>query len=327
MDCSIFRVEPFKSFISPIFRYWTDSSRNRFFTQIGYCIINGGEANDSKLIHLLEIAYVMSELLDKLGIETTVFLNDYSALKKIFLPYIGRTHLKEFIYKFQFSSKEQRVKIISETVENAELKEKMIDLFSLEPQEIVSTYSSKTNELFLPTEYLGIYDLAKNIRSLCNKKVFFCPSDLHCIEMMDSFTIRFMKDNSYAVAEGGDYSAYAEKFNSNIHSFLSICSGIEPLERNAFWKDNNDCKNRVAIFQYGASVDFIIKIFKLLSDTEYVPCFIGEVSSVKQAINYAKKRYTRLIIAGEREESTGRIIIKDLLDGSEKIMQIKSIFV
>lgn len=303
------------SFIAPIFRYWTDNAHNRFFTQLGYCILNENPNSGIVDYHILQLASAMYEFLTNLGIETTVFLNDYTAIKNIFSKYIKGNELKEFIYKFQFSNTDQRLLIIDEVISDPKLREQMHCLFSSEPIELSAFESLTGNPLNIPDEYLGVYDMVSMVKEVCNTDIYFCPTDLHCIEMMDSYTIRFMVNNSFAIAEGGNYSEYAKKFNENIHSFWSICSGIEPLERTASWSPTCDSLNRVAVYNYGASSKFILSVIVALKRCNYIPCLIGDTANVRSAIKTAKKRYEKVAIIGQEEEKQRCIYIKDLSTG------------
>lgn len=308
------------SFITPIFRYWTDSAHNRFFTQLGYCILNEKPNSGASDIHILQLASAMYEFLSELGIDTTIFLNDYTAIKNIFASYINNSKLKDFIYKFQFSNTEQRLQIIKNVISDSTLRDQMYCLFSSEPMELSSYKSSDGNPLNLPDEYLGIYEMASMIKNTCNADTYFCPTDLHCIEMMDSYTIRFMINNSFAIAEGGNYSEYAKKFNEQIHSFWSICSGIEPLERTASWSQTSVSLNRVAIFNYGVSSQFILSVINTLKRHNYIPCFIGDTANVRSAIKIVQKSYDKIAIVGNEEEGKQCILVKDLYTGkNEKI--------
>ena len=306
------------SFISPVFRYWTDSAHNRFFTQLGYCILNEEQSSGLLDIHMLQLVSAMHEFLSKLGINTTVFLNDYTALKKIFNLYVNDCELKDFIYKFQFSNTEQRLNIIDNVISDQRLRKQMHYLFSSVPMELISSMSGDENPFELPDEYLGIYEMASMIKSICYTDVYFCPTDLHCIEMMDSYTVRFMINNSYAIAEGGNYSEYAKKFNNNIHTFWSICSGIEPLERIAEWPEVCDCSNRVAIFNYGVSAKFVISVINTLKRNNYIPCFISDIANVHSAIKRARKNYEKVTVLGLEEEEKQYVFIKDLSTGNMK---------
>jgi hypothetical protein len=285
---------------------------------LGYCILNEEPNSGVSDMHILQLASAMHEFLSELRIDTTIFLNDYTAIKNIFASYINDYELKEFIYKFQFSSTEQRLQIIDDVISDSILREQMHCLFSSEPMELSSYIPSDGNPLNLPDEYLGIYEMASMIKNMCNTDTFFCPTDLHCIEMMDSYTIRFMINNSFAIAEGGNYSEYAKKFNKHIHSFWSICSGIEPLERTANWPQNNDSSNRVAVFNYGVSSQFILSVINTLKRHNYIPCFISDTVNVRSAIKKAQKRYEKVAIVGRDEEEKQYIFIKDLSTGQNR---------
>lgn len=303
------------SFITPIFRYWTDSAHNRFFTQLGYCILNEPPNSGIVDFHILQLASAMYEFLSKLGIATTIFLNDYTAIKNIFSKYIESNVLKDFIYKFQFSSTDQRLSIIDEVISDSKLQEQMHCLFSSEPTKLSPYGSLDGNPLNLPNEYLGIYDMASIVKKVCNTDIYFCPTDLHCIEMMDSYTIRFMVNNSFAIAEGGNYSEYAKKFNKNVRSFWSVCSGIEPLERTASWSKTCDSSSRVAVYNYGASSLFILSVIDALKRCNYIPCFISDTENVRSAIKIVRKRYEKIAIVGKEEEEQRYVHIKDLSMG------------
>ena len=308
------------SFISPTFRYWTDSAHNRFFTQLGYCIINEGLSQGVLDIHTIQLTSAMYDFLSELGIKTTIFLNDYTAIKKIFSKYVNDNELKDFIYKFQFSGTEQRPQIIDSVVSDFILKRQLRNIFSSEPMELYSYMSPDENPLDLPNEYFGIYEMAYMIKNTCDSSVFFCPTDLHCIEMMDSYTVRFMINNSFAIAEGGNYSEYAKKFNTHIHSFWSICSGIEPLERTVQWCENNTTSNRVAVFNYGASSSYILSVINSLKTIGYIPCFISDVTNIRSAIKQIKNLYDKFTIIGANEECQNYFYIKDAVTGkTEKI--------
>lgn len=297
------------SFVCPVFRYWTDNAHNRYFTQIGYSIVNEHESSNPVDFHLVQISMAMKLLLNRLSIETKVYLNDYQALRQVFSPYIDGSDLKRFLYRFQFSNLSTRLSMIHNVIEDTRLREQMCTMFSSPPQ--IITMGRKENLLALPDAYLHLYEMAEALKQTLHCDIYFCPTDLHCIETIDSYTVRFLTDDGYAIAEGGKYSAFAHRFDKRLTTFWSICTGVEPLERMGQWThDSNLCKT-VAVYEFGADNAFILQALCAIRKMDLIPCFVGKITNVRKAVKQAHKKYPFCTILGEDEQKRKRIQLKD----------------
>lgn len=308
------------AFISPTFRYWTDNAHNRFFTQIGYCIINESEDIGAVDFHLTQLSQSMNSLLNQVQINTRIYLNDYRALRNILLRYIKEEELKDFLFHFQFSNELERQEILKQTIRDSRLKEQMCQMFSLKPKRF--TFSGD-NEFNLPEEYNELYEMAIALKLSLDKDIYFCPTDLHCIETIDSYTIRFITDSGYSIAEGGKYSDFSNRFDNRITSFWSICSGIEPIERTGTWNKDNYADKKVAVIALGASVDFMVRAMNSISNNDQIPCYTGNTVNLQKSIKKISKTYRYCTIIGKNEQYWRKIKIKDLQNNTSIEIEVK----
>ncbi len=300
------------AFVAPLFRY--RNSHSRHFTQLGYSIINENPSSDESLdINLIQLAKSMIDLFNANGIKTKIHLNDYSALRNILNRYVPADELPELLHALQFSSKDERIKIFQQVIKDEGESNQLIELFSQEEPKIVIYSDKKENKMKLPKEYMKIYKMAEGLNYITGADVYFDPVDLHSIETIDTFALRFRTLEGIALGDGGEYSKYARKWNEKIKNFWSVASGVEAIERNSPQQQlTEEIKRKIAICNIDASSNFVLKVMKLLENMGENVVYKGNIKNVGKAIKKIKDEYTHIAILGSNEENGKDINIKSL---------------
>ena len=298
------------AFIAPLFRY--RNSHSRHFTQLGYSLINERPSEMEDIdINLIQLAKSMTDLFSSAGIKTKIHINDYGALKKILGSYVSEKELPEILHKLQFASKEERLEIFQKLITNKDKCEELIELFSQEPK-IIRYKDIKENKLNLPEEYKELYKMSEALRYLTDVPIYFDPADLHSIETIDKFALRFRTLDNIALGDGGEYTRYAQRWNDKIRNFWSVASGVEAIERNSPELIQEDTERKIALYSIDATDIFILQVMKKLEGMGENVAYKGKVKNIGKIIKKIKKDYTHVAMLGSNEESGENIKIKSL---------------
>lgn len=298
------------AFVAPLFRY--RNSHSRHFTQLGYSMINEKPSDDESLdINLIQLAKSMTDLFNDNGIKTKIHINDYGALRNILGKYVSESELPELLHTLQFSSREERVQLFQQIIKDENIRNQLVELFSQEPK-IVRYSDKKENKLNLPKEYTKIYKMAEGLNYITGVDVYFDPTDLHSIETIDTFALRFITSDGIALGDGGEYSRYARKWNEKINNFWSVASGVEAIERNSPQQEMEEIKRKIAICNIDASPNFVLKVMKSLENIGESVAYKGSIKNVGKAIKKIKSDYTHIAVLGSNEENGQDITIKSL---------------
>lgn len=307
------------SFVAPLFRY--RNSHSRHFTQIGYSIINERKSESDILdINLIQLAKAMTDLFKSCGIKTKIHINDYSALRTLLSKYISEDELPDILHKLQFASLQERMSIFDIYITD-EKKCKQIKKMFLSKPINSSLVNSKNNELDLPEEYAGIYSMAEGLNYITNVEVFFDFQDLHSIETIDNFALRFRTIDGIALGDGGEYTRYAGRWNEKIRSFWSVASGVEAIERNSPEMFFYNLQRKIALYNIDATPNFILKAIKKIEDNGEFVTYKGLTKNVSKAVKKIKNDYTHIAIIGSREENGEDIIVRSINENDTIIIE------
>lgn len=193
--------------------------------------------------------------------------------------------------------------------------EQLKNIFQLDSVKI-SYSDAKANKLNLPEEYMGIYKMAEGLSYITNNDVYFDPQDLHSIETIDNFAIRFRTTDGIALGDGGEYSNYAKRWNDKIQIFWSVASGVEAIERNSPEINFDGVQRKVALCSMDATPNFILKVLKELEEMGECVVFKGKVKNIGKAIKQARKEFSHIAIIGKNEENGENIKVK-AIDGDD----------
>ncbi len=247
------------------------------------------------------------------GIKTKIHINNYKALRKILGEYVPENDLANILHQLQFASLEERMSIFDKYITDTKRCEQLKVVFQLDPIK-VSYSDAKENKLDLPEEYMGIYKMAEGLSYITNNEVYFDPQDLHSIETIDNFALRFRTTDGVALGDGGEYSNYAKRWNDKIQSFWSVASGVEAIERNSPEIDFDEIQRKIALCSMDATPNFILKVLKELEEMGECVVFKGKVKNVGKAIKQVRKEFSHIAIIGKNEENGESIKIK-AIDG------------
>ncbi|MDR1541384.1 MAG: ATP phosphoribosyltransferase regulatory subunit [Clostridiales bacterium] len=301
------------AFIAPLFRYRNDKAHNRHFTQIGYSLINEKDPDEAVDFHIIQLLVAMKKLTSKLGIKTEAHFNDFSAFRQTIAPYIGQETINEFIHKFQFSDPGARIQMLKSAISDDDERRLACDLFESGVIEI----DGGSGGIKLPKAYEKTLQMGKAMHEFLNEPVYFCPSDLHCIETICAYRVRLVNSKGKVSAEGGKYSNYANRFSGDIKSFWSVATGVELLEREGAWNAYSERNQMVALYNFGVTDAFLMKIIKAFQDTEYIISYQGNVNGVSVAVKSAhRKNYAYCLILGQDEEVQNRFKMKRMSDNA-----------
>lgn len=209
------------AFVAPLFRY--RNSHSRHFTQIGYAIINEQKDESDIDTKIVELGKGMMNLFDSMGIKINICLNNYEALKEMLLPDITYEKMSDVLHYLQFASEEERIDFISKNIKDECKKEQLIDLLTRKPEKITD-FNAKNNILNLPKEYFGIYRMAEGLKTVTGVDIIFDPAELHSIETLDNYAMRFTTLDGKHLGDGGEYTSYARRFDERISSYWSVAS-------------------------------------------------------------------------------------------------------
>ena len=301
------------AFVAPLFRY--RNSHSRHFTQIGYSLINEKPSDDEELdINLIQLSKSMTDLFKSTGIHTKIHINDYGALRQILRKYIAENDLPELLHQLQFATNEERTRIFRKVIKDEKECENLIELFNQNPQQI-RLRDKKENTLNIPQEYMKIYKMGQALNYITGVDVYFDPTDLHSIETIDTFAIRFRTIDGIALGDGGEYTKYAQRWNPKIKNFWSVASGVEAIERNSPEIHLEDVKRKIALCDIDATPEFVLKVIKELESMGENVSYKGRIKNVGKIIKKIKEDYTHIVLLGRNEEFGDDIKIKSIETG------------
>ena len=308
------------AFVAPLFRY--RNSHNRYFTQLGYSLINEKPTDYEEIdINLVQLAKSMTDLFSNCGIKTKIHINDYKALRAVLGQYISQEELPIVIHRLQFASKDERIEIFKQFITDENKCKEMIELFNEKPR-IIRYKDKKDNKLNLPEEYMDLYKMGEALNYFNGVDVYFDPADLHSIETIDRFALRFRTLDNIALGDGGEYTKYAHRWNNKIRNFWSVASGVEAIERNSQNLNIEEAKRKIAVYNIDASNDFVLQVMKKLGDMEENVAYKGIAKNIGKMIKKAQKDYSHFVVIGANEENGGDIRIKSI--NSDEVITIKS---
>lgn len=186
---------------------------------------------------------------------------------------------------------------------------------------LVQYRDMKDNKLNLPEEYMGIYKMGEGLSYITNNDVYFDAKDLHSIETIDNFALRFRTLDGIALGDGGEYTRYAQRWNSRIQRFWSVASGVEAIERNSPEMQFEDIKRKIALCSIDATPEFVLKVIKELEDMGESVSYKGSIRNVGKAIKKVQGEYSHIVILGCNEENGEDIRIKSISDGDSLIIE------
>lgn len=192
-------------------------------------------------------------------------------------------------------------KYINDTEINAQIKR----IFQMEPVKL-SYDKNNVNYLNLPKEYENIYKIAEGLKYITNIEIYFDPSDLHSIETIDNFALRFRTIDGIALGDGGEYTNYAKRWNDKIECFWSVASGVEAIERNSPEIAFNQGIRKIALYNMGTSPNFILKVLKEIENNGECVVYKGNIKNVGKTIKKIQDKYTHIVILGTNEEKRRR---------------------
>lgn len=190
----------------------------------------------------------------------------------------------------------------------------------MEPTKVIYDENHK-NLLNLPDEYNNIYKLAGGLNYITNVEIYFDPADLHSIETLDNYALRFRTIDGVALGDGGEYTNYAKRWNNKIESFWSVASGVEAIERNSPEISFNLKRKKIALYNMGTTPRFILKVLKEIEDIGECVVYKGDIKNVGKTIKKIQNKYTHIAIIGSNEEKGGDIIIKSISDGETFVIK------
>ena len=186
---------------------------------------------------------------------------------------------------------------------------------------LVQYSDMKDNKLNLPEEYMGIYKMGEGLSYITNNDVYFDAKDLHSIETIDNFALRFRTQDGIALGDGGEYTKYAQRWNNKIQSFWSVASGVEAIERNSPEMQFEDIKRKIALCSIDATPEFVLKVIKELENMGESVSYKGNIRNVGKAIKKVQGEYSHIAILGSNEENGENIRIKSISGGESFIIE------
>lgn len=303
------------SFVAPLFRYRKGHSRH--FTQIGYAIINEPKDVTTNIdVRIVELVKSMTDLFKAMEVPIKIYINDYKALRKILKKDFSNDELPLVLHKLQFSTLEERIEFFEENVRDEVRRHQLKKLFSMK-ETMINGLEAVDNKLKLPDEYLEIYDMSKAISLISDVKIIFDSTNLHSIHTIDNYALRFVTETGNHLGDGGEYTSYAQKYDSRISSFWSVASGVEAIERNNVSNLQEEKVRKVALFNIDASCFFSIQALKQIIDDGYNVTYKGKVTRLSKAIKKLDNSYTHISVIGRNEENKNFIKIKNLQTNEE----------
>ena len=228
--------------------------------------------------------------------------------------------MPDVLHRLQFASQEERMEIFEEYIIDKNKCEQIKQLFM---QDAMPVYyrDFKDNKLKLPEEYMGIYKMGEGLRYITNNEVYFDAKDLHSIETIDNFALRFRTLDNIALGDGGEYTKYAQRWKSKIQSFWSVASGVEAIERNSPEIHLEDVKRKIALCDIDATPEFVLKVIKELESMGESVSYKGTIKNVGRAIKKVQSEYTHIGILGSNEENGADIRIKSIFGNDTFIIE------
>ena len=180
----------------------------------------------------------------------------------------------------------------------------------------------KDNKLNLPEEYMDLYKMGEALSYFTGVDAYFDSTDLHSIETIDRFALRFRTLDNIALGDGGEYTKYAHRWNNKIRNFWSVASGVEAIERNSQNLNMEEAKRKIALYNIDASDEFVLQVMKQLNDIGENVAYKGIAKNIGKMIKKIQKDYSHFVVIGASEENGRDIRIKSI--NSDEVIAVKS---
>lgn len=234
--------------------------------------------------------------------------------------YVSSEELPNILHQLQFASLQERMIIFDKYITDKVKCEQLKQLFTQDAM-VVKYKDMKDNKLNLPEEYIGIYKMGEGLSYITNNTVYFDAKDLHSIETVDNFALRFRTLDGIALGDGGEYTQYAQRWNDKIQSFWSVASGVEAIERNSPEMQFESINRKIALYSIDATPEFVLKVIKKLEDMGENISYKGSIRNVGKAIKKVQDEYSHIVILGSNEENGQDIRIKSIMHGEEQYVE------
>jgi len=304
------------AFVTPVVRQRNKNRNYRHYTQVGYAIINetsiDTRTETGMNLPLIQLAKGMKELYDAAGVKMIIRLNNYEALRRIFLLYVSESELAALFYKLQFASVDERSRLFKNIITDKQRCEQLVNMFQ---QDSIKIEPNVDNILNFPEEYLGIYKVARALKYYTDVDVYFEPANLQSIATVDNYHMRFVTLDGVHLGDGGEYTNYARRFHPEINSLYSVATALEEVERNGSIELPLDTMKKVTIFNMNANPMFVLQVMKEFEGLGFAVVVKGVVNKLGKAIKKLEEDCTHISILRQNDANIEDVEVEDLKSG------------
>ena len=271
-------------------------SANRFrqFTQCDVDIIGSTIKEDAEILALTK------EIFEKLGIKSSIFINN-------------RKLLNEILESLNIPEK-NKAQVMREIDKLGKLPEKEIisNLKKYNAEKLISMLKNK-KEYFKKFKSFGEIEELEKYCKMYGIKTEFLPSLVRGLSYYNGSIFEIMGSAKESIAGGGSYLI------NEIQS-TGISFGLDRLE--LISKEEYENKN-ILIISLNRDKEAITLCNELRNNI--IPCTLmyGKISKALEYANSKKIPYT--LIMGEKEAKKGKLTLKDMKSGKEELVDVKEI--
>lgn len=211
------------SWVSPVFRY--RNAPVRYYNQIGFASIN--HIKDDEIFELfLCIAQLVNFIHSVTKEEVIIEIMNVAILKEMLdKNFSNSTYSSELFEKLRRLTKIERLTFVSSLALHSEAKKDVVNILSGD----ANSFSDLTR-LKQYDEYNKTFELVSLLKAISNMQIKIKLDNIYCSEIMSGagFTLNIGKDK---IGDGGVYDKYASSFSTTLSTYISVCTGINPMTR------------------------------------------------------------------------------------------------
>lgn len=309
-------------FTSPVFRY--RRNKYKYTNHLGYAIAN--EKSDSSSTYnqaLITIVDAMFQFFSKFDNSIKIKVTDFSIWHRLLaMEFNHDGDRKDILYQLRFKDVNSQKSYIESTIRNSSLKNLILSLLNEKNVEIENIIQQTGKNLFEP-----ILDFKSDLKKIYGIEASFDLSNFHGSEVQSGIAFQFYSGEGLMLGDGGCYSDYAKKFNSNIRSFFSAATSVEYLGE-IYGNKLSQSDLKVCIVYMNNQAKLARKVCDEFRKIK-IPALITKANKkILNNINSVKQNNCWYTILGAVEEENNMIVLKNTtndIDFSVSINDIKSL--
>lgn len=303
-------LEPSRvAFLAPVFRYRNQT--NRAFHQFGFASINDERVPPGLPDYqLAEVLNVFLRLLrGEFGIGPVVRVSNVGAIRRL-LSYAVRDAevVENLLRELQFRDSDTSVS-------------KLIAKFSHESAQISVLEALLSGESYVrgltAKEREAYQTVLDEMRAFANLilpgiEVELATADMHASQLLSGIGVQVYSSDGCRLGDGGRYDRFAQAFHPNLHSYVSVCSGVEATSR-VIPEPASAQRRDVTLIAFSECAGNALPMVEDLRSRGVAVAFRIVSGRLGQALRAAKNESMYVAVVGRREIADGLIDVIDVV--------------